>query len=100
MVRTLTTVGVPTAPFAESFVAVGVVFCGSVLSGFPSPSVSGFNGLVPSVISVALVIPSLSQSKTDHVEYTELKAVGVIVNEQALFGLVPLASSNPLVSPS
>ena len=66
--RTLTTVGLPTAPFAVSFVAVGIVLCVSVLSGFPSPSVSGFNGFVPPVTSSPLVIPSLSQSKTDQVE--------------------------------
>ena len=63
-----TTVAVPTEAFAESFVAVGVVFRVSVLSGFPSPSVSGFNGFVPPVTSAPLVMPSLSQSKTDQVE--------------------------------
>ena len=60
-------VALPGEAFAVSFVAVGVVGFGSVLSGFPSPSESGFSGFVPPVISTPFVNPSLSQSNTDHV---------------------------------
>ena len=64
----LTTVAVPTDALVVSFVAVGTVLRVSVLSGFPSPSVSGFKGSVPPETSAPLVRPSLSQSKAAQVE--------------------------------
>ena len=63
----LIVVALPGEALAVSFVAVGVVGFGSVLSGFPSPSESGFDGFVPPVISSPFVKPSPSQSNADHV---------------------------------
>ena len=60
-------VALPGDAFAVSFAAVGVVGFGSVLSGFPSPSESGFSGFVPPVVSTPFVKPSLSQSNADQV---------------------------------
>ena len=100
MVKILTTTELPEFTLAESFVAVGINGRVSVLSGFPSPSVSGLSGLVPFVISVPLVTPSLSQSNADQVDHTVLLELGAVVYEHASFGLVPLVVSVPFDSPS
>ena len=84
---------------------------GSVLSVFtsvpsltPSPSVSGSNGSVPSVISAPLVKPSLSQSKAFHVvnsvELNVDKSWLAELNEQASDSEVPSMTSCPAETPS
>lgn len=82
----LIVVALPGEAFAVSLVAVGASGCGSVLSGLPSPSESGFNGFVPSITSSPFVTPSLSQSNADH---TVFEAPGAVVYEHGSFGLVP-----------
>ncbi len=68
-------VALPGDAFAVSFAAVGVVGFGSVLSGFPSPSESGFNGFVPLRISVPFITPSLSQSNALQIVFAALGAL-------------------------
>ena len=71
----------------------------SVPSITPSPSLSGFNGLVPFPTSSPFGELSLSQSVFNHV----ILGVNVwlaSINEQGSDGLVPFATSWPFVTPS
>ena len=92
-----TTTEVLKEAFAVSFIAVGMVGLGSVLSGFPSPSESGFNGFVLFASSVPFVTPSPSQSNAAQVVFAEL---GAILYEHELCGSVLFANSVALLSPS